>query len=102
LGPAEEPPRERICLTQSLIVEMGRCWVGLVTISRIVLCLSQLASVAGVNTDSEEEISASVEENAGSAAVPVAAGFVEGDTGSFASDLSHSAELEPNAEAEAA
>jgi len=97
----EELPRERICLTQSLIVEMALCWAGLETTSRTVLRPPLLDSIAGENTDSEEEISASGEENKGSAVAPVLAALAAGDTGSVASDWSHSVEWEPKAEVEA-
>jgi hypothetical protein len=94
----EELPKERICLTQSLIVEMALCWAGLETTSRTVLRRPLLDSIAGENTDSEEEISASVEENTGSVAAPVLAALAVGDIGSVGSDWSHSVELEPKSE----
>lgn len=97
----EELPRERICLTQSLIVEMALRWAGLETTSTTVLRPPLLDSIAGGNTDSEEEISASVEEKKGSAVAPVLAALVAGDTGSVGSDWSHSVELELKAEVEA-
>jgi hypothetical protein len=97
----EELRRERICLTQFLIVEMALCWAGSETTSRTVPRQTLLDSIVGGNTDSEEEISASVEENTGSVVAPVLAAPAAGDTGSVASDWSHSVELEPKAEVEA-
>jgi hypothetical protein len=96
----EELLWERICLTQSLIVEMALCWAGLETTSRTVLRPSLLCSIAGGNTDSGEEISASVEEKKGSAVAPILAALAAGDNGSAASDWSHSVELEPRADVE--
>ena len=62
----EAQQKERICLIQSLIVEMAPRWAVLVTRSRAGPQLFLEDSVAEENTDSEEEKSVFAEGDRGS------------------------------------